>query len=162
MNFRALLLLLVLAVLALFSFLNWNAFITPTTLHFGFSEFSAPLGLIMLGFTAVLCCLFFIYIVMLQAGVIIESRRYAKELKAQRELADKAEASRFTDLRTFIETELRRLDPATSSAGAAQETRVALLEERVQTSLNDSSHALSAHLGVIEDKIDRLLPPGTR
>ena len=44
-----------------------------------------------------------------QGTVLMETRRHAKELTAQRELADKAEASRFTDLRAHLDKEVARL-----------------------------------------------------
>lgn len=69
--------------------------------------------------TGLACGLFLVYIELQQAGVILEARRYAKELKARRELADKAEASRFTELRTFIEGELRKIE-ARDAAGTAE------------------------------------------
>ena len=46
----------------------------------------------------------------IQGTVLVETRRHAKELAAQRELADKAEASRFTDLRAHLDQEMQRLN----------------------------------------------------
>jgi len=110
MTYRALIVIAVLAALALFAFLNWSVFNAPTVLNLGFAEVNAPLGLIMLIATSVVTALFLVYIVFQQAGVILETRRYAKELKSHRELADSAEASRFTELRNHLETELRRIE----------------------------------------------------
>lgn len=161
MNIRALALALALAfaLLALFATLNWDAFNAPTTLNLGFTEASAPLGLTMLIVTAVISGLFFVYIVVQQAGFIMESRRTAKELKSQRELADKAEASRFTELRTFLDGELRRIEA--QSAASTQEigARVTQFEQALQKKLTDATQSMSAVLGEIEDKLDRVLPP---
>lgn len=112
MNLRALALTLVLSfvLLAAFATLNWVAIAAPSTLSLGFVDVSAPLGMVMLGFTATISGLFIIYILLLQAGVILEARRLTKEVKVQRELADTAEASRFTELRTLLEGELRRIE----------------------------------------------------
>lgn len=137
MNFRAMALLAVLAALGVFVALNWAAFNAPTLLTLGFAEVSAPLGLIMLVVTGMISGLFLTYILFQQAGVILEARRYAKDLKTQRELADKAEASRFTELRAFLEGEMLR---------------------RIERHNAESAGTLSAHLGEIEDKLDRLLP----
>jgi uncharacterized integral membrane protein len=130
MNLRTLAVTLALALLAAFTALNWGAFTTPTTLSLGFGEVQAPLGLVMLTVCAVLAAVFLAYIALQQAGVILDARRMSRELKAQRELADSAEASRFTELRAYI-------------------------TER----LAESERSQSAHLGEIEDKLDRLLPP---
>ena len=159
MNIRSLSITLVLIVLAAFALLNWASFIAPTTLSLGFAEVQAPLGLIMLVLVGLLSALFLIYIVLQQAGVILEARRYAKDLKTHRELADKAEASRFTELRTFLETELRRID-AQDAAGTRQlSERLGQVEQVLQDKLAESTRTLTAYLGEMEDKLDRLTTP---
>jgi uncharacterized integral membrane protein len=159
MNLRTTTVALALIALAVFALLNWGAFTAPTTLTLGFSELQAPLGLIMLGVTGLVSALFVIYIVFQQAGVIVEARRYAKELQAHRELADKAEASRFTDIRTFLEAELRRIEAQNDAVARESGARLELLEQRLQDKLAEATRTLSAYLGEIDDKLDRTLPP---
>jgi uncharacterized integral membrane protein len=159
MHVRSLLLVLVLALVAAFAVLNWAAFTAPTPLTVGFTQVEAPLGLIMLIALGVISVLFLAYIVFQQAGVIVEARRYAKELKTQRELADTAEASRFTELRMFLEGELRRIE-AQAAAGTREVTaRIERLESQLQERLAESTRSLSAYVGEIEDKIDRAIVP---
>lgn len=159
MNLRTITIAVALALLAAFTMLNWNAFNTPTTLSLGFAEVQAPLGLAMLVFAGLLTALFLIYLVFQQASVIAESRRYAKELKSQRELADTAEASRFTELRAFLDGELRRIE----AQGAAATRELGARVDRIETSLNgkvaESTHSLAAYLGEIDGKLERLLAP---
>ena len=119
MKFRTVLVFLMLAAVSLFALINWTAFTAPTALTLGVFEFQAPLGLVMLVLTGAVSGLLLVYILMQQAGVIMEARRYAKELSAHRELADKAEASRFTELRAYLETELRRIE-AQNAAGTRE------------------------------------------
>ena len=159
MNARALALVSALALLALFATLNWATFTAPTTLTLGFTDVQAPLGLLMLIVTAVLCGLFVVYILFQQAGFILDARRYAKELKANRELADTAEASRFTDLRTFLEGELRRIEAQSAASTRELGARMAQLELGLQDKLAESTRTLSAYVGEVEDKLDRVLPP---
>ena len=45
----------------------------------------------------------------LQTSALLETRRHSRELQASRELADQAEASRFNELRNFLEVELLKL-----------------------------------------------------
>lgn len=146
MNLRSLTIAVALLLLALFALLNWPAFIAPTTLSLGFTEVQAPLGLIMLVATGVLCGLFLIYILFQQAGVIVEARRYAKELQSHRDLADQAEASRFTELRLFVESEFKGL-----------EQRVEQLHQRLEEKVAESTLSLSAYVGEVDDKLDRAL-----
>ena len=158
MNLRAVAIALVLALLAVFAMLNWVPFTTPTPLTLGFTDVNAPLGLIMLIVCGGLSALFLIYILFQQAGVIMESRRFAKELKAQRELADQAEASRFTELRGFLETELRRIEAQSAAVGRETAARVEQLEQRLLLQLGESTRSLSAYVGEVDDKLDRALP----
>jgi len=162
MNIRAFSLTLILAfvLLAAFASLNWLALAAPNTLDLGFSEVNAPLGVVMLVFTAAISGLFIVYIVLMQAGVILEERRLTKELKAQRELADTAEASRFTELRTFLDNELHRIEAQRAESSREFHTRIELSERGMHQNLTEATATLSAYLGEIEDKLDRALIPG--
>jgi hypothetical protein len=115
MPLRTVVLLIVCTVVALFAALNWSAFLAPTTLSLGVAQVQAPLGLIMLVLTAVLAALFLAYVVYLQSTVLLEARRHAKELQAQRELADQAEVSRFTELRAYLDARLSELENSLSA-----------------------------------------------
>src|SRR5438128_12614680 len=105
MKIRTLFLLFVLAAIAAFAALNWGTFTAPTSLSLGLTEVQAPLGLVMLGLLAFLTALFLVFALYLQTSVLFETRRHAREIHANRELADQAEASRFTALRSFLEAE---------------------------------------------------------
>jgi uncharacterized integral membrane protein len=126
MPLRTVVLLVILVAVAIFAALNWSAFMAPTTLSLGVAQIQAPLGLIMLGLVAVLTTLFLLYVVYLQTSVLLEARRHAKQLQVQRELADQAEASRFTELRTYLESRLSELE-----------------------------NSLSAHIGELRDRLER-------
>ena len=157
MNARTLAIAIALFLLAVFALLNWSAFSTPTALTLGFAEVQAPLGLVMLVVTGIVSGLFLVYIVYQQAGVILESRRYEKELRANRELADKAEASRFTELRAYLASELGRLQSERATESQQVGARLQQLEERLQQRMDESARGLSAHLGEVEDKLDRVI-----
>ena len=109
MKLSTLLLLLILTAIAAFTALNWHVFITPTELSLGFTTAQIPLGLVMLGLLAFLTSLFLGFVVYLQTSALLETRRHSRELQASRELADQAEASRFNELRKFLEVELLKL-----------------------------------------------------
>lgn len=164
MNMRAFALTLILAfaLLLLLVTLNWPTFATPTLLSLGVTEISAPLGVLMLGFTAAISALFVVYILFQQAGVILDARRFAKEGKVQRELADKAEASRFTELRTLLEGELRRIEAQGAASTRELGARLEQTERSLQDKLAEATSTTSAYLGEIEDKLDRVLAPAHR
>ena len=128
MSLRALVLLIVSALVIAFVAINWSAIAAPTALSLGFAEVHAPLGLVLLGLTMLLALVFIGIIAYMQTTVIVEARRHNKELAAQRELADNAEASRFTDLRAFLTTELGRLAEQGEAHSQAIHSRVDRLE----------------------------------
>jgi uncharacterized integral membrane protein len=109
MYLRTLLIVIALALLALFTAANWSAFTTPTTLSLVFASVEAPLGLMLLGMLVLLTALFLIYVVYLQSSVLLDSRRHSRELQSQRELAERAEISRIQELRSFVESQLQTL-----------------------------------------------------
>ena len=158
MNLRTFFIVLAFALLALFTLLNWSAFSTPTELTLGIASVQAPLGWVMLVVTGLVSALFVLYIVIQQAGLIAESRRFAKDLQAQRELADKAEASRLTELQNYLARELRLLGEQRIAEESEQTgRRLAQLEQRLMEKLDESTRVLSAYIGEVDDKLDRSL-----
>jgi uncharacterized integral membrane protein len=116
MHLRNVALLVVLVAVAVFAALNWSVITAPTTLSLGFAEVQAPLGLVLLVMLAAITALFLFYLVYLQTTVLLEHRRHSRELETQRQLADQAEVSRFTELRTLLEA---RLDQVENSLAAS-------------------------------------------
>ena len=155
MKVRTLFLLLTVAAIAVFTALNWSAFMAPATLSLGVANVQAPLGLVMLGLVAFLAALFLVFVIYLQTSVLLEARRHARELQANRELADQAEASRFTELRGFLEAELTR------QAGLDAESRVVVLarldqlDRDLRSAVEQSGNTLAAYIGELEDRLER-------
>ena len=159
MHIRSLFLLLVLAFIGVFTALNWDAFLTNTTLSFGVATLQAPLGLIMLGLLFFVVAYFLVYVLYLQSTVLFDARRNAKELQLNRELADKAEASRFTELRGFLDTGLKQRAAQDMAGQQAVLARLDALEHALRTTVEQSGNSLSAYIGELED---RLTPGGGR
>ena len=155
MYLRTLLILVVLGIVIVFALLNWSVFTAPTTLSVGFGSFEAPLGLILLGAIAALTLLFLIYLVYLQATALMESRQYSRELKTQRELADRAEDSRFTQLRSSLESDLRQLSNQMTESNAAMVSRLEGLDRDLRSAIEQSTNSLAAYVGEIEDRLEQ-------
>ena len=137
---RALAFFFVLVLVGLFALINWTAFSALTTLSLGVTTVQAPLGVIMLGLVAFLCVLFTVWVISLQASSLAAARRQTRELQAQRDLADKAEASRFTELRTELFARLDRL------------------QNESRTAAEQNANAVAAQLGQLEDRLERERP----
>ncbi|PKO36722.1 MAG: Signal transduction histidine kinase [Betaproteobacteria bacterium HGW-Betaproteobacteria-6] len=163
MKLQSLLLLLILALVAAFTALNWGVFLSPTDLWLGFTSVQMPLGLVMLGLLVFVTALFLVYVLYLQGSVLLETRRNSRELHTNRELADRAEASRFTELRTFLEAELARQTTLNLESKAAVIARIDQLEQDFRAFSEQSGNTLAAYIGELEDRLDKNnTPPAVR
>ena len=152
MYLRTVLIVVVLGLLAIFALFNWSAFVAPTTLTLGFTTVEAPLGLLLLAVAGLITLLFLVYVVFLQSTALLESRRQARELQSQREIADRAEESRFQQLRAAMEAELAQLQNQTKETQAALIARLEELQRDLRAVIEQSSNTLSAYIGEIEDR----------
>jgi len=157
---RALVFSVILLLAGLFALLNWTAFTASTTLSLGFTTVQAPLGLIMLVLLVFLSVLFTVWAISLQASVMMDARRYAKELQVQRDLVDKAETSRFTELRSFMSLEQQRTTQADDDMRSAILMRLNRMEEEIRARLDHTASSLSSYIGELEDRLEhRHQPP---
>lgn len=147
MNLRSLLLILSVAAIAALAILNWGVLTTPGTVSLGFGTIEAPLGVMMLALTILLAVFFVAYVLMLQGTVLLDTRRHTKEMQVQRELADKAEASRFTEMKAFLQTQ-------SEQSHAALMERIETLESRLLARSNESDNSTAAYWGQLENQLD--------
>jgi biopolymer transport protein ExbB/TolQ len=155
MQIATVLLLLVLVVTGLFAALNWPAFTAPMTLFVGVTDVQLPLGLLMLGVLAVVSLLFVASALALQARALAELRRHARELQAQRQLADQAEASRFTELRDFMAAELDRVFRNSDAVRDTLLARLDRMESQHRLLIEQTGNTLSSYIGELEDRFER-------
>ena len=145
MRLRLLVVLVLMALLAVFVAFNWPVFVTPTQLNFGLLTFDAPLGLAMLALTVTLSLIFIVYMAIWQSKILIDARQQAKELQQQRTLADQAEASRFVELRTAMLAEFEQLSE-----------RLKQSQDALRIEMRENTNSLAAMLGELEDRAKKL------
>jgi len=155
MKIRDWLLILVLVAVAGFAVLNWSVILAPTALNLGIADIHAPLGLIMLGMVIVLVAFFMVYVLYLQTSVLFDARASAKELQNNRKLADQAEASRFTELRHYLEAELAKLAASDQAVQAALVARVDQLEKNLALAVEQSGNSVAAAVAEMDDRLKR-------
>jgi uncharacterized integral membrane protein len=136
---RPLAFVLFLLLIGAFALANWPAFTAPATVSLFFASVEAPIGMVMLVALAIVCLAFTAWAISIQGHALMDARRMTRELQAQRDLADKAEASRFTELRAHLD------------AALADQRRV----------IEEQANGLAADIAVLEDRLDRreLLSP---
>lgn len=161
MSLRSLFLLLVCLVIITFVGVNWTEMNRPTELSLIFTEIHAPLGLVLLGMMALLAGMFVLVLVYTQAIALSERHRHTRELAAQRELADKAEASRFTALRTHLDGEVGRLSEsierhARETLARVDRAEMGLRERPVDTEIGRLVHDVENLNRDLHSRVDRL------
>jgi uncharacterized integral membrane protein len=157
MRIRTLFLLLILVAVVLFAAVNWSAFTTPTTLSLLVATVEAPLGIIMLGMVVILTVLFVLYAGYLQTSAFLEARQHAKEIQAQRKVADQAEASRIADLQNLLTSSLMKLEQQALEARAANAARLDRMEDELRQAISQEGATMSAYIGELEDRLERHL-----
>lgn len=154
MQLRNILLIFILSVLVIFAAINWSAIIEPTPISLIFTTVQAPLGLILLTITALLAVFFLTFVVYMQSSILMERQRLSRDLETQRQLANQAEASRFSELRAYLETELQQLATSNQDMQNHVETRLTSLEQTLNATIEQTGNTLSAYIGELEDRLE--------
>jgi Sec-independent protein translocase protein TatA len=116
---------------ALLVVFNWRVFAGPVKLNLLLTSAEIPVGMVMLLLFGVGLLVLWNTLGRWQGTLLQEFRRQAKELQAQRLLAESAEASRFTELGTLVREEIAKL----------------------RTELEETEHSIAATLGEMDDRL---------
>ncbi len=135
-------------------FLNWEVFTASSVLSLGIIDIQVPLGLLMIALLVIFIVLFLAFTTYLQSSALLQARRHEKALQTNRDLADKAEASRFSALQTQLEVELKKLHDAGSDNKAGILSRLDALDDKISALLKQSENTFSAYFGELEDRLD--------
>ncbi|HXD39932.1 MAG TPA: hypothetical protein VN649_05180 [Ramlibacter sp.] len=156
---RARLFFLVVAILLVAGFAaqNWPEFTRTSPLNFGVVVEEAPLGLIMLAVFGVTLLFFLMGSAMQESRHMRETSRHAKTLQAQRDLAEKAEASRFTDLRQQLDTHLRDNRQRESIVASEFEKAMVQNQRELRSQLDAISRMLDGRLNELESRLETRL-----
>jgi hypothetical protein len=93
----------------------------------------------------------------LQTSVLLESRRHTRELQTQRQLAEQAEASRYSQLRQYLEAELPKLAAQQEQGHARIAARLDQMDGDLRQVLEQTGNTLAAYIGELEDRLQRQL-----
>ena len=154
MRIRTLLTLIFCVLVATFVSLNWNELARTTVLNLGFSQTQGPLGLVMLGLLLLAIVVFGAYALAVQTTLLLETRAHAKEMKTQRELTDKAEISRFTELRNMIERIETDSQARTTQSQQLVQEQLHTLQRELRANIENSGNILAAYMGELEDRFE--------
>jgi len=155
MRTRATLFVVAILLVAGFAALNWSEIVRSTPLSFGLFVTSAPLGLILLTVLAVACIAFVLGSAAIRTQALVDSRTHHKTLEAQRDLADRAEASRFTDLRTHLDAQLRELRERDAIAATELQKAMVNSQRELRTQLEQMHRTLGARMNELDGRAVR-------
>lgn len=157
MRTRSILLIVAILLVSGFAALNWEEIVRPSTLWFGLFVTQAPLGLILLGLLALTLVLFLSSTAAMKTQSLMDYRQHQKTLEAQRDLADKAEASRFVDLRQHMDTQLRELREREAISATEYEKARMESQREIRTQLEQINRTLASRLIELENRLDARL-----
>ena len=155
MRARTIFLIVGIFLIAGFAMLNVDEFTRTSVLSLGFTTIQMPLGLVMLLLVVTILLVFLASTIYMQSTNLIETRQYARELTVQRELADKAEASRFTELRMYMESQAALGINREALTKAAIDHRLSQTEAMVLQRLDQSDNTAAAYWGQHSDSLAR-------
>jgi hypothetical protein len=156
---RARLLFIVIAavLVAGFAAMNWSEFTRSAPLNIGWKTVDAPLMLIMLGLLGLVLVVFLVSSALQESRSMLESHRHGKALQAQRDLAEKAETSRFTELRQYMDTHLRENRQREAIAASEFEKAMVQSQRELRNQLELMNRTLGTRLGELESRIEARL-----
>ncbi len=155
MRTRTIVLIVAIVLMAGFAALNQDEFSRPTLLSLGFTTVQAPLGLVMLAILAAVLLVFLATMVYIQSNHLLEMRQSTRALTTQRELADKAEASRFTELRHYLEAQTLSTQQREAAQATVLAERLAQTQQALAGKIEQSGNTLAAYIGELEGRLER-------
>lgn len=155
MRFRTIALIVAIVLVAAFVWLNLEEFTRSSVLSLGFTTVQVSLGLVMVVLLAAATLVFLISALLTQSANLLETRKYSRELNNQRELADKAEASRFTELRLHMEASALAEKEREIVVARTLVDQLAAQQLAFMTRMDQSDNTVAAHLGQLEDRFEK-------
>ena len=162
MRLRTITLIFGIILMSLFFMLNLAEFTRPSDLNLGFMVVQAPLGLVMLVLLATVLVVSVLVGAYVHNSYLRENHATVLELKTQRDLADRAEASRFTELRHFMEEQALVSRDRESAMAQSLFDRMAQIQLELHGKIEQSGNTLAAYIGELEDRLDQDRAPHDR
>jgi hypothetical protein len=153
MRARLTFIVIALLVVAGFAALNWAEFKHDLPLSFGVFTANLPLGLIMLGLLCLTLLVFLVASATQESRHLLDQRRHSRAMQAQRDLAEKAESSRFTDLRQQIDTHVRESRQRDAVAATQFEKTVMQSQRELRAQMEQMMNSMTGRLAEMEARL---------
>jgi len=157
MHLRTVFLLLLFVLCSVFLVVNWEGVMANVNVNLLYTEIQAPLGLILLLGPGLVILICLVYGFVQQAALSMELRRVNKQLQQARDLAQKAEQSRFVELKNEMQKQILELQNQSASRRSSLMAAVNGLQSAVDESAQETVNSLSASVGEVEDRLSQLV-----
>ena len=152
-----LILIVILSLLAFgFAALNWSEVVHTAPLSFGVLITDASVGLVLLTLLAVTLICFLIASATQETRHMIDYGKHQRTLQAQRDLAEKAESSRFTELQKQMEAHLRDSRQREAITSTEFEKSMLASHRELRSQIEAMNQMLATRLRDMESRIDRV------
>ena len=153
MRGRLAFIVLAVLVVAAIAALNWPEFTRAEPLSFGVATATVPIGVLMLALIAIVLVAFLVSSAIQESRYLLDHRRHTRALNDQRTLAEKAEASRFTDLRQQLDSHMRESRQRDSVVATEFEKRMLQSHAELRAHIERMQQMISNRLGDIESRL---------
>jgi len=153
MRGRIAFILLAVLVTGIVAALNWSEFTRPEPLSFGLFTASVPVGVTMLVLMGIVLAVFLVSSAIQESRYLLDHRRHTRALHAQRELAEKAEASRFTDLRQHLDNHLRETRHREGMMATEFEKRLLQSHHELRAQVERMHQMIAARLDALDTRV---------
>lgn len=157
MHLRSVFLLLLFVLCSVFLVVNWEGVMADVNVNLLIKEIQAPLGLILLLGPGLVILICLVYGFVQQAALSMELRRVNKQLQHARDLLQKAEQSRFVELKNDMQRQFLDLQNQSAARHSSLMTAVNGLQAAIEESSDQTVNSLSASVGEVEDRLSQLV-----
>lgn len=169
MRTRILLLVVAVIIVGGLALLNWPELVRPASINLVWRTVQAPLGLVLLALLGITVLAALVSGAALRAQHARHERHQAAALRAQRDLAERAEASRFLDLRQMLDQHMKQARERDQAL--AQQADQSLARARTEwqrdwqrewrSDLQGLHHALSARMEEMQAHLEARIHAST-
>ena len=153
MRGRIVFIVLAVLVVAGIAALNWPEFTHAEPLSFGVFTAEVPIGVLMIVLMAIVLTVFLVSSAIQESRYLLDHRRHTRALAAQRDLAEKAEASRFTDLRQHLDSHIRDSRQRDSMVATEFEKRMMQSHAELRAHIERMQQMIASQLSEIESRL---------
>jgi hypothetical protein len=153
MRGRIVFIVLAVLVVAGIAALNWPEFTRAEPLSFGVFTAEVPIGVLMIVLMAIVLTVFLVSSAIQESRYLLDHRRHSRALAAQRDLAEKAEASRFTDLRQHLDSHIRDTRQRDAMVATEFEKRMLQSHAELRAHIERMQQMIASQLSDIESRL---------